>query len=578
MPVTEAQLKKFHHYRKHFGDFCHNILRIKDQNAQLVPLILKPVQIKIAEYLIECWIENKPIRLIVLKARREGVSTLVAAFYYWITSMNNNYNCYMLSNDETGASYIFDMHQIFYDEMDDDIRPMRRHNNRKILRFENPNDEQRTKIPGRRSEIRVGSAKTKKVGSGYMTNLLHVSELAKCEKPEETMISIKQSIPKPPKWSSSIIESTAFGAGNYFHKEWKRAEAGQSEYTPLFFPWFDEPEYSVEVPAGFMPTEYEAQLKKKFKLTDGQIAWRRRSIRDECDGDENIFKQEYPSTPDEAFLVSGRGVFAPSTLAWHEAHSPKEILWRGNIAFNFIEHRGAVRQKAHADEDARGALTIYAKPDRKNEMHYALGADVAEGIDVSSDKYSKGDRSSVHILCQETGQQVAKYVDWISPDHFANVIFYMGRMYNNAYCGIESNNHGLVTLTCLRDLDYPLNLIHHSIVYGESYEDGTEKLGWLTNRRTKPLLIDTLSAGLRDKEIWGLDSDTIAELRTYTKDGRGRMGGEQGCYDDQVISLGIAYMMLTTMREIKGTSKKLPAGVRKFNTSSIEMGQFALTG
>lgn len=586
MPVSEAAWKKYQFYWDHFGNFCHDCLFIKDQNSELVPLILKPVQVKVAEHLCRCVAHDLPIRLIILKARREGMSTVVAAFFFWLTSMNNNMNCYMLSHDEIGASYIYDMHQIFYDEMDADFRPMRRKNNSKILKFENPNDKERHICPGRRSEIRVGSAKSEKIGSGYMTTLLHASEIAKWPKAENTMSSIKQSVPKPPKFSAVILESTAFGTGNYFHKEWKKAIAGgtQSDFTALFFAWFEDLENVEEIPLredgtkDFTLSEFEKQHKRQFELTDEQMAWRRTTLKDSCDGDEELFKQEYPATAEEAFLVTGRGVFLKSSLKYHESRAPKTPLWRGSFDIQYIQHRDNVQEKIFTEKDPRGSLCIYEAPDFSNDRHYVMGVDVSEGIDVVKDKRSRGDRSAIHIFCQETGKMVAKWADWAEPDVLAKYCFYLGKVYHKALIGIECNNHGLTTLTVLRDLGYPIHQIYHREIYDEDDSEETKKIGWYTSIRTKPLLINNLVSMIRDKEIWGLDLDTLSEFGTYTKNAKGQMGGESGCYDDQVISAGIGAMLLTLLRDdlIKKPAKL--TGLKKFNTSKIEMGSFALTG
>ena len=44
-----------------------------------------------------------------------------------------------------------------------------------------------------------------------------------------------------------VIESTANGVGNYFHTEWLRAEAGVSDKTAIFVPWYEYGIYTLPV-------------------------------------------------------------------------------------------------------------------------------------------------------------------------------------------------------------------------------------------------------------------------------------------------------------------------------------------
>lgn len=574
--------KKFDRYLNNFGTFCEEQLYIKDENAEIRTLTIRDryAQRKIAEYLVGCFLREEPIRLIILKARRFGVSTIVNAFFFWLTALGYNRNCYVFSHDETGVSYLFDMHKLFYDNLDPDIKPMKRHDNSKKFSFENPNETERATNPGRRSEIRVGSLKSRNTGSGYLTHLLHLSELAKAPNPEELMASIKPSVPKPPKFSAVVIESTAFGAGNYFHKQWLDAKTGSNGFHPMFFPWFKHEEYVMAVPDGFTLSAHETALKNKYKLSDDRMVWRRWVLENECDNDEDIFKQEYPSNEDEAFLVTGRTVFAPSTLEFYDDHIPT-ALWEGELEITTTE-RG---EESVMTKKEGGQFKIFEFPDIGRENEYCLGADVAEGIDLKvKGKKQIGDRSSFHIFNRKTGGLAASWVGHIAADTFGKMLVAVGRYFNEAFLGIEANNHGLTTLTMVKMYDYDLERVYHRESYENEFDTYTKKMGWWTSVKTKPLLVDNLAAALRHHHIGyveevdgkkifkgGLPASTISELRTFTKDAQGRTGGTQGCYDDQVISLGIAWMMVLKVRDAVVEVRELPKGLKEFNEGSVKL-------
>ena len=108
-----------------------------------------------------------------------------------------------------------------------------------------------------------------------------------------------------------IIESTANGFGNPFHTMWDGAVKGINGFVPFFSAWFETDEYRTEPPEGFERTYEEIELAERFGLDDAQLYWRRLKIG--ANGPD-MFKQEYPATPEEAFLASGRPVFDPEVI------------------------------------------------------------------------------------------------------------------------------------------------------------------------------------------------------------------------------------------------------------------------
>ena len=175
-------------------------------------------------------------------------------------------------------------------------------------------------------------------------------------------------------------------------------------------------------------------------------------------------------------------------------------------------------------------LTVWREPEL--EHIYCLGVDTSEGL-------VHGDYSCVQVLDVRTGDQVAAWHGHIPPDELAHEVFMMGLWYNAGLCCVESNNHGLTTITQLRHLGYP------NIFRKRSLNQATSKIsqefGWKTTRTTKPLLIDDLGMALRNNELKIHDRFTLAELRTYVRNERGTMSGSP--HDDRVMALAIAYQM-----------------------------------
>jgi hypothetical protein len=117
-------------------------------------------------------------------------------------------------------------------------------------------------------------------------------------------------------------------------------------------------------------------------------------------------------------------------------------------------------------------------------------------------------------------------------------------MYGTAFLGVERNNHGLTTLTRLRELNYPQLYAQHELEDRGTPDSETRKFGWLTTAKSKPLIIDSLAAEVRDGEAGIACADTLSEMMTFRVDDAGRFGAQEGCRDDRVMSRAIAGQML----------------------------------
>ena len=193
-----------------------------------------------------------------------------------------------------------------------------------MLEFQNPTkrDDVLDVDPGLESSMQTTSLENAGAGSGILW--LHFSEVARApwqsEGGQEAMTTALQTVPNEP-GTAVIKESTAQGAGNSFHMDWLQAENGESDYLAFFAPWWEEPTYVAKVPADFERTSEETQIAEVAEhsrhcpcvLSDEQFQWRRVTIANECRGQLDMFKQEYPSTPREAFLTSGRPFFDPES-------------------------------------------------------------------------------------------------------------------------------------------------------------------------------------------------------------------------------------------------------------------------
>ena len=176
------------------------------------------------------------------------------------------------------------------------------------------------------------------------------------------------------------------------------------------------------------------------------------------------------------------------------------------------------------------SFEVWEPPESRSA--YVMGVDTAEGL-------GHGDYSVIQVLNVGTGNQSAIWHGHIAPDLLAEEVMSVGMWYRNALCCVESNNHGLTTITELRHLGYP-NLFRKRQLNNVNNRNSQE-YGWKTTRTSKPLMIDDLSSALRNNELQINDRNTVGELRTYVRNDRGSMSGSP--YDDRVMALALANQM-----------------------------------
>lgn len=188
----------------------------------------------------------------------------------------------------------------FHEHMPDDMRPSMGTSNAEELLFD--------KID---SGYLVSVATQEGAGRSATAQLLHASEAAFWVTLLEQMAALMQTVPDI-EGTEIILETTGREFGDDFHQLWRSAEAGESEFVPIFLPWSIDPTYRTKAPDDFAMSAEEKQLAELHKLDAEQIYWRRRKIGELRSGD--LFKREYPLTPEEAFMASNFDSFITSDL------------------------------------------------------------------------------------------------------------------------------------------------------------------------------------------------------------------------------------------------------------------------
>jgi hypothetical protein len=447
---------------------------------------------------LEVWLTER--YSIVLKARQIGYSTLAACVSLWLSVFYPDKVIILLSRTERESQKLFAKAKYCYrwlpqwmkDRGPDLIQET-------LQKFVFDNESQIECLPSTQDPARGESA-----------YLIIVDEWAFLENPEEAWASIE---PVADVGGRVIGLSTANGAGTFYEQMWTSATEGANRFTPLFFPWSAN-------------SDRDEDWYENKKADMARTPW--------------ILWQEYPRNAEEAFIRSGRAVFDLDAVERQE-------LMQGRIGELWAQSEGSRYAEFH--ELPQGELTVYEFP--TPGCVYAIGADVAEGLD-------HGDYSCAVVLDARTEAVCAVWHGHCDPDVFANVLWRLGHYYLGALLGVESNNHGMATLLSLKRMRYPKIYRQTNIESGNRKK--TQRLGWRTMINTKPILIDGIVRAIRGYRQVEVDEETdeamitwtggmavrdagiCRELRTFVREPDGKsMHGSP--HDDRVIALGLAIEM-----------------------------------
>ena len=474
-------------------------LWVETKDGRVVPFILNNIQRAFVkkEDDFKKNNPNKPVRIMVLKGRQFGISTLKLAILFIKCLLVDNTRAAVISHNDDATKKLFRRVRFFAKTLC--VPPTLDKESEKEYSF-----------PRTNSYFYIGTAGSKAWGRGDNLTDVHCSEVAFWENATTVMNGLIQGVGKT---GNITIETTANGVGNYFHKLWKKSwNNPDAAWYAIFFKWTHFAEYEMDVPKNFVRTQEERELcRANPEMTDRKLAWRRWKI-SETEADkglspEDIFKQEYPLNPREAFISSGNAVFSLKALESYEAKPPV-----------------AIEESLYG----HGEWKIWKTP---SPLKYSIMAiDNSEGLE-------NHDRTIIDIY-DEKLDQVAQWAGYCDPDETADIAIPMAMRYDS-YIINEVNNMGIAVQGHLRR-KYPISKQYHRESFDEISKTKVKKIGFRTTTITKARAIGDLASAIRNHEIGFNCQETIDECMSYVKDGRGGFGAEEGSNDDRVITAALA--------------------------------------
>ena len=501
--------------------YIENYIKIRNKEGKIVDFKLNNPQQRLYDIIKEQKKAKKPVRIIILKARQMGFSTLTESILFKETVTKFNRRTGIITHLASATSNLFNMSKLMLDNLPEEMKPSIKRSNAQELIFDNDEGT------GLKSKIKCMTAGTSGVGRSDTFDNLHLSELAFWEGDvTATLTGLFQAVPNLPD-TMIIIESTANGFEK-FKELWDQAVNGENDFIPLFVAWFELPEYSMPY-SGFKLTKEEEELKELYNLTNDQLEWRRWCIRNNCQNDLEQFKQEYPSCPEEAFISTGKCVFDKEAIIKRLRYVPKPIK-QGYFTYNEEQAQKNIMTDIKWVNDNKGCIKIYQVPDVPHNTEYCIGGDTAGD--------TMGDEFSSDVIDAKSLEQVATLTMQTDEDLYAKQMYCLGKYYKWALIGVETN-YSTYPQKKLEELGYPKFYVRETV---DRFDKSvTKQFGFNTNKKTKPVAISYLVELVRDHTDIFNDEKTLRQMLTFVKKDGGKQEAEEGYHDDKVMSIAIGY-------------------------------------
>jgi hypothetical protein len=573
--ISEANTTFLQLRCKHDFEFwAASCVKIQTKEHGIQPFILNLPQRILLSIFEEMRLAGVPIRVILLKHRQWGGSTLTQLYIAWIQLYHKtDWNALVISDVKEKSLHIRAMYmrmaQHHPQNMIPDIEEV------ELVPYEKTQNYRM--IVGRNNIIGVSSVETPEAPRAFTLHLLHLSEVGSWKsteviKAEELAQSMYGSLVDAP-YTLCVKESTAKGVGNYFHREWQRASKKESNDRPVFVEWFRDPQYKKEVSDvnSFVNSwsDYERFLWARGATIE-HIYWYREKKKD-FDTDWHM-RSEYPTTAEEAFISSGSRIFAVDRVetARKTCISPVAVgtllsdAHRGKDAFKNIRF----------EENPKGNVFIWKyphkvgieKPGKIYTNRYCAFGDVG-GRTEDADYHSITVLDRIYTLLGGVPYVCAEFHGHMDQDLFAWIGAKLCYWYGKALFAVEINSlkrtgdpergydvdHSYTVLDEIKD--YYDNL-YYRIRPESAKENWSGLIGFHTNEATKAMIIDSLNGALRDEGYEEKNLKACDEFDLYELKVNGKMGARDGKHDDRVISRAGAYWLHTTMGAVQEVDAK----------------------
>ena len=532
---------------------------IRRKDGDLVRPRCNEYQRRIAEVIEWCHAQGRPCRIVALKPRQKGSSTLCVAAAH----------CRLKAKAGRGliaGGAHFQGQNLF-----------------RILRTcaeEDELDPGACKVLGTEARYKNGSTleritlSNQNAGRSGTYQVLVITEVAYLAEEgvanaSTVLNGLLKCVPYEPD-TIIIQESTAKGAAGDFYETWMNGvsfeefKAGKNGYVRVFSPWHEFADSRMDPAREGLATEAdltaaEAELAERWGLDLWQAAWMRWALREECRGDLERFGQDYPFDDETCFRRSGNCRFNADGLRYQEERS--RLCTREFGVLEYEPRADRVSFRPAAEAEAR--CVRFEKP--REGCRYLVSVDTMTGASQTGGM----DPDSHSVLVHRAGYVDPSTRRWVEPALAARNVLYadgtrlgcwwdidvleeevwrMARYYGGCLIVPEMNmDRGLVELLKLRQDAY----LYQREIFNRREGIVTKAYGWQTDRKTRPMIVETLARAIREagqgKHGEGYEIRcpwAIRQARNFITRPSGRAEAAQGHHDDDILALAIGLQVL----------------------------------
>jgi hypothetical protein len=571
-----------------FPVWCAGNVRIQTKKGRSVPFRLNRIQRRMWEWLLEDLVARRPVRWFILKARQEGVSTFWLAVFLWLTSLRPNREALVCAHDEASTQNFNNRLRAMHTQSHPMLQPKCLTNRRDLVHFGNTtHDRRRGAGVGLESKLVFSTAQRGQLGRSYNFHAALLSEFAIWP---ELGVDVKDQMGGLLQTMSDeagtiiILESTAKGH-NTATEWWTDPHNG---YRKIFIPWcaFDEyrtpsltydklkdlgasddERYGNELEESrlireslpiWYPQEVaeggEEWLEEEVRL---RLHWRRRTIDKKCMGNLLIFHREYPTIPAHSFATNAKNLFDHHSLEEMRAYVTDEGIPPARCRLVQDEDERSPNRKFHT-APGYGKIYFYRPPGEfdKTTTSFVIGADTSMGMSAAADPSA----AVVLAISADEMEEVASFNAVIAPDEFAELLNYLGRLYDDALLAVEHNERGgaVVNDYLQKMWRYPKLYYPRDMFTGKIKRDRIP--GFVTTADSKSKLVEQLAADIRDHLILFRSIELIKQLSSYQELPNGKLGGAAGTKDDFVSAALIARHMKKHIHRFMPAQEAAPRG------------------
>lgn len=518
--------------RHDFEYWCISCVTIKPKKSYTrIPFCLNRAQRKVFAELERDRLLGRPMRLIILKARQWGCSTLIQSFMAWIQMcIRPNWNSVICCQNKDSAKNIRNMYTKLIELYPLDLFDSCDESKPRLAFKPFEGSTNVREITGRSCRVAITSAENQDSLRGYDFAMAHLSEAAYWadtakHSPDDIIRNIAVSVADIP-YSLVVIESTANGIGDFFYEEWQRAKAGKSDKRPVFVAWYEIEGNSTDLEVS--PEEFAATLTDEdmrfwnLGCTLQQIFWRREQARKSRKARQMI--TEFPTDDSEAFGATNDGVFDAADIERLHAACFEPMRECHIIAGRLVDSPGA-------------EFKVWCEPDPAAD--YVVAVDIG-GRSLASDwsviaVMRRGDLSQ-----GIPHQVVAQWRGHIDHDLLGVIAVVIARRYNEALLVIESNTLESGVLASFGGFVLERIADVYSNIYRRETSDSGLRIGFHTNRSTKSSIISGLIEAVREGHYVERCADACYEFAVYNQLPDGSYAAKPGYHDDMLMTRAIA--------------------------------------